>query len=488
MRQYVTLSALLLGLIAAPTVARAQSAIIYGSVQNFDISNDTGLICHGFEVDIVGETLPQSAMSFSAERYGLPTDIPYAGGMAVRWESPYNKSSQTYGTRTLPHTVTWFPGQCYQWNPATYENSGCEHFGTARGATSGGTRALARWLCEDANNLGVLAAIDPPTAVPYPTYSVQPPAAPAAWPVVVMEIQAPDPAEAVDQYGEATWMRVFVTELPREVNLDELVADNPAVVPMDPAQLESNWDLMQADPLALGPQGKHSQKRNGRILQLNSRAVVRRIETWEYTGAYDAASHLALCADLTCTTPAANEVGVLISTQMSAVNVQADSLTVTKSGTGGGNVDSSDKRIACGNKCVSPYIGGTLVTLTAKANSGSSFSGWTGACAAQAGLTCSVLANGHVDVGAIFTANPAGGGGGGGGTSTTYKISISKNGKGTVASSPAAASYAAGTVVTLTATPDPGSPWVGWGGACSGIAPTCTVTMNSNLSVTANFR
>ena len=74
------------------------------------------------------------------------------------------------------------------------------------------------------------------------------------------------------------------------------------------------------------------------------------------------------------------------------------------------------------------------------------------------------------------------------GAGTTYKISISNNGKGTVTANPAAASYAPGTVVTLTATPDAGSPWIGWGGACSGTATTCTLTMNANLSVTANFR
>ena len=74
------------------------------------------------------------------------------------------------------------------------------------------------------------------------------------------------------------------------------------------------------------------------------------------------------------------------------------------------------------------------------------------------------------------------------GAGTTYKISISKNGKGTVTANPSAASYAPGTAVTLTATPDPGSPWTGWAGACSGTAITCTLTMNSDLSVTANFR
>ncbi len=80
------------------------------------------------------------------------------------------------------------------------------------------------------------------------------------------------------------------------------------------------------------------------------------------------------------------------------------------------------------------------------------------------------------------------GGGGGGSTSGSFKLSISKTGKGTVTVSPNAASYAAGTVVTLTATPDPGFPWIGWAGACTGTSTTCTLTMNSNLSVTANFK
>jgi hypothetical protein len=78
--------------------------------------------------------------------------------------------------------------------------------------------------------------------------------------------------------------------------------------------------------------------------------------------------------------------------------------------------------------------------------------------------------------------------GGGGGATTTYKLTITKTGKGTVTANPTAASYAPGTVVTLTATPDPGSPWIGWGGACSGTATTCSVTMNANLSVVANFK
>ncbi|MCW3099950.1 MAG: hypothetical protein JWL77_5568 [Chthonomonadaceae bacterium] len=80
------------------------------------------------------------------------------------------------------------------------------------------------------------------------------------------------------------------------------------------------------------------------------------------------------------------------------------------------------------------------------------------------------------------------GGGGGGSTATTFKLTIVTNGKGTVTASPAAASYAAGTVVTLTATPAAGSPWIGWSGAVTGTALTTTVTITKDTSVTANFR
>ena len=85
-------------------------------------------------------------------------------------------------------------------------------------------------------------------------------------------------------------------------------------------------------------------------------------------------------------------------------------------------------------------------------------------------------------------------GGGGGGSQYTLTTGTSGAGSGTVsAPSPPGTScgtncwsYVLGSVVTLTATPNPGSAFTGWSGACSGTG-TCTVTMNSNLSVTATF-
>ena len=70
-----------------------------------------------------------------------------------------------------------------------------------------------------------------------------------------------------------------------------------------------------------------------------------------------------------------------------------------------------------------------------------------------------------------------------------YSLTVAKggNGNGTVTVNPAGTTFTAGTAVTLTATPDGNSAFAGWSGACSGTTPTCVVTMNSNISVTATF-
>jgi phospholipase C len=80
---------------------------------------------------------------------------------------------------------------------------------------------------------------------------------------------------------------------------------------------------------------------------------------------------------------------------------------------------------------------------------------------------------------------------------TSYQLTVTLAGtsSGTVTSSPAgisckptcAATFGAGTVVKLTEKPVSGAYFAGWSGACKGTSGTCTVTMSSNLALTATF-
>lgn len=82
---------------------------------------------------------------------------------------------------------------------------------------------------------------------------------------------------------------------------------------------------------------------------------------------------------------------------------QSYSLTIAKAGTGDGMVTSSPSGITCGSDCSETYSKVTKVKLTAKADTNSIFSGWSGAgCFGT--KTCSVNVNGDLAVTASFAA------------------------------------------------------------------------------------
>src|SRR5262249_51797083 len=62
-------------------------------------------------------------------------------------------------------------------------------------------------------------------------------------------------------------------------------------------------------------------------------------------------------------------------------SAQTFGLDVGKSGSGSGTVTSSPGSINCGSECSGSFNSGVQVTLTATAASGSTFAGWSGACA-----------------------------------------------------------------------------------------------------------
>ena len=157
------------------------------------------------------------------------------------------------------------------------------------------------------------------------------------------------------------------------------------------------------------------------------------------------------------------------------------SLVVSRAGTGSGTVTSSPPGIDCGADCVEAYAAGTVVSLTAAAAADSVFTGWSGACSGTG--ACQVTTSAPQ----LVTANFA---------RLQYALTVTKTGPGagTVTSSPAGITcgtecsrpFDVGASVTLTATPQLGSRFDGWTGACSGTAP-CVVSMSQAREVGAVF-
>lgn len=150
---------------------------------------------------------------------------------------------------------------------------------------------------------------------------------------------------------------------------------------------------------------------------------------------------------------------------------------------GAGSVDTS-RETPCPPLCtVSAYEGAT-VSLTAKAQEGSRFVGWSGACTSPV-PTCTLLLDHGTSVTATFAPVPV--------RLTVTKVGLDPVG-GSVTSSPTgidcgatcSASFDYGTTVTLSPAAGLQSTFVGWSGECSGSG-SCTVTLTRDLNMTATF-
>jgi|GEM_PF-3492845 len=156
-------------------------------------------------------------------------------------------------------------------------------------------------------------------------------------------------------------------------------------------------------------------------------------------------------------------------------------LTVTNSNTVGGTVTSDSGGINCGSTCSQNYAIGTLVTLTAAANSGY-VAGWGGGCTSytvSGDCLVTLIAAKNVTANfdhalTVINLNPANG-------------TVTSDTGGIACGATCSANFATGTPVKLTAIPVTGYQFSGWGGSCSGYGNGCPLTMDTDKSATANF-
>ncbi|MFL5844276.1 MAG: InlB B-repeat-containing protein [Solirubrobacteraceae bacterium] len=182
-----------------------------------------------------------------------------------------------------------------------------------------------------------------------------------------------------------------------------------------------------------------------------------------------------------CTGSGSCNVSLDADKTVGAVFIQTRDLTVTKTGSGSGSVGNAPTGTGCGTGC-STYDDGTAVVLTATADAGSRFTGWSGACTNATGpcnttMSAAKTATANFVLTRVLTVTKTGAGAG---TVTSDTGGVSCGGV-------CNATYDDGTAVVLTAVATAGSRFTGWSGACTNATGTCNTTMSAAKTATANF-
>jgi hypothetical protein len=322
-----------LALALAPTLT---SAAVIGFLGNFDVINDTGKTCYGFEIELEGIHSSEVTDVFggpgrgfptgrgydpatSVERYGSPSVTEYTNGAVfgtrVRYSALYDGTNWDYSTPTTPSGVFITPGDnCWSGGGLGYGPAcPCDHFGV--GTSVNPTKTTYSWLTE--SSPGVLTTENGVVSLPAPVWNVIPPDPnlPPAPPQVVAEIEAPDPIAF--EFGEALWVKVFTTEFEDPIELEELVADNAHV---QEAETEIEWQLLQKD--SGNPNSGMLESGYGAPVGPNAASIVRRYEFFEFSGQYDPETHEAkFDPGFGDSHPGPNDVGTYLGSQNAAANL-----------------------------------------------------------------------------------------------------------------------------------------------------------------------
>jgi hypothetical protein len=315
-------AALLLGLIvtiphaASATAHHTTSPTQFGTISNFDVFNDTGQETEGFEIELDGVSPADVTYTFGApyQRYGNPTITPFAGGVYVRYEAPWDAASHKFTVAT-PVAATPIQAtaghQCWTGGSASYPTMGCEHFGL--GLTVNPTNVVYHWLVADPAHPGNVVTFGGGVPIPAPQWSATPPPPgnPNPQPIVGAVAPAPPPEQG-QQLGDAVWVKVYMHQRSSPSDLNHLL-DGDSQVPVA-AEVETEWLLIQA-----GSNSLQTELANEGQLAPKSESVVRKYQFFQYTGPYDAENHEAL--PVSDSQPSAGELGNLIGNQMAGLNL-----------------------------------------------------------------------------------------------------------------------------------------------------------------------
>jgi hypothetical protein len=271
--------------------ARSQG-IAYGSITNFDTVNDTGHVCHGFEIELEDCRSIDIGHTYDYNHYGAPritedNTVPAHPVCRIRWESRKNVDGSWAAYTAIPSGPI-APTDGHQFtNPNV--NFGGEHFGVGYGIQPGAIRYF--WLIDDgAGNLVRGGQVQ----VAAPSFHYYPPQG-----IVPAQIQAviapPEPPEIpAKEFGEPVWVKEIRTTSHnnQEIHLRDLVSDDPEDDNDpnwrngEPDEIEVEWQLLQTE-FSKPDQGMGKLVAGAENLDNGDEVVTRRYEFFEYIGPLD---------------------------------------------------------------------------------------------------------------------------------------------------------------------------------------------------------
>lgn len=290
---------ILISLVALLAGQTARASIAYGSINNFDTVNDTGHVCHGFEIEIEDCRTTDITYTYNYNHYGVPrfeqddTD-PLHPKCRIRWESKKNADGSWAAYTAIPSgPIAPTNGHMFT-NPSV--NFGGEHFGVGYSKAVGLIKY--NWLIDNGSGALIHGGA---VQVSTPQFTYYPPAVGVPAQVQAVIVPPVPPVPPVKEFGKAVWVKEIktTTHNNKEIKLRELVSDDPADLDDknwangEPDEVEIEWRILQKrniaggganDELAAAPED----------LPNGDEVVTRRYEFYKYTGPLDAESGEAM--------------------------------------------------------------------------------------------------------------------------------------------------------------------------------------------------
>jgi hypothetical protein len=281
---------------------RARASVAYGSVNNFDTVNDTGVQCHGFEIDLNDIPTGDITYTYDYNHYGNPkiTQQTVQDGLLVwhtntivRYEAVWTNTGWSAYTAIPSGPIPPTMGHQFT-NPNT--NFGGEHFGV--GFRAQPSKVLYHWLVDTGTHS---LAVGPQVNVSTPVFTYSP-AVPAGPPALVVAVIPAPALPQKNEFSDATWVKEIRTtsHTNTEVRIQDLMTpDTNNLAAKDwrngePDEVEVEWQLLQTDFMSSdynptngvgGANGKLAAAAQN--LGHSDDVVTRRYEYYAYVGPYD---------------------------------------------------------------------------------------------------------------------------------------------------------------------------------------------------------